>query len=186
MLRHVVKIEKAGDEMSGQKDSGERTVVKGLSFNGVVQDGNTVQVDVKDGKIVRIRPFHFDWKYDRKPWRMEARGQDLRMRHEGAHPALHSRLQEPHQLTQPGHVSAEAGGLGSERGPWLHRPRGAQPAEPRQEQVRAHLLGRGHRYRRLRDTADREGVRALGRVFCSRTGTARARSSTPPTAATAR
>jgi anaerobic selenocysteine-containing dehydrogenase len=53
---------------------GERTVVKGLSFNGVAQDGNTVQVDLKDGKIVRIRPFHFDWKYDRKPWRMEARG----------------------------------------------------------------------------------------------------------------
>jgi hypothetical protein len=34
---------------------GEKTVVKGLSFNGVTQDGNTVQVDVKDGKIVRIR-----------------------------------------------------------------------------------------------------------------------------------
>jgi anaerobic selenocysteine-containing dehydrogenase len=60
--------------MSGGKGSDERTVVKGLSFNGVVQDGNTVQVDVKDGKIVRIRPFHFDWKYDRKPWKIEARG----------------------------------------------------------------------------------------------------------------
>jgi molybdopterin guanine dinucleotide-containing S/N-oxide reductase-like protein len=51
-----------------------KTVVKGLSFNGVTEDGNTVQVDVKDGKIVRIRPFHFDWKYDVKPWKMEARG----------------------------------------------------------------------------------------------------------------
>jgi molybdopterin guanine dinucleotide-containing S/N-oxide reductase-like protein len=56
------------------ESSEERTVVKGLSFNGVVQDGNTVQVDIKDGKIIRIRPFHFDWKYDRKPWRIEARG----------------------------------------------------------------------------------------------------------------
>jgi molybdopterin guanine dinucleotide-containing S/N-oxide reductase-like protein len=52
----------------------EKTAVKGLSFNGVTEDGNTVQVDVKDGKIVRIRPFHFDWKYDVKPWKMEARG----------------------------------------------------------------------------------------------------------------
>ena len=52
----------------------QKTVVKGLSFSGVTEDSNTVQVDVKDGKIVRIRPFHFDWKYDRKPWKIEARG----------------------------------------------------------------------------------------------------------------
>ncbi len=52
----------------------ERTVVKGLSGAGVTEDSNMVQVDLKDGKIVRIRPFHFDWKYDRKPWKMEARG----------------------------------------------------------------------------------------------------------------
>ncbi len=53
----------------------ERTVVKGLSGAGVTEDSNVVQVDIKDGKIIRIRPFHFDWKYDRKPWRMKARGQ---------------------------------------------------------------------------------------------------------------
>ena len=53
----------------------EKTVVKGLSFSGVTEDGNIVQVDVKNGKIIRIRPFHFDWKYDRKPWKIEARGQ---------------------------------------------------------------------------------------------------------------
>ena len=53
----------------------EKTVVKGLSGAGVTEDSNMVQVDVKDGKIIRIRPFHYDWKYDRKPWKMEARGQ---------------------------------------------------------------------------------------------------------------
>ena len=53
----------------------EITVAKGLSGGGVTEDSNMVQVDVKNGKIVRIRPFHFDWKYDRKPWKMEARGQ---------------------------------------------------------------------------------------------------------------
>jgi anaerobic selenocysteine-containing dehydrogenase len=52
----------------------EKTVVKGLSFSGVTEDSNTVQVDVRDGKIIRIRPFHFDWKYDRKPWKFQARG----------------------------------------------------------------------------------------------------------------
>jgi molybdopterin guanine dinucleotide-containing S/N-oxide reductase-like protein len=53
----------------------ERTVVKGLSGGGVTEDSNCVQVDVKNGKIIRIRPFHFDWKYDRKPWQIKARGQ---------------------------------------------------------------------------------------------------------------
>ncbi len=101
--------------MSGQQSGGERTVVKGLSFNGVVQDGNTVQVDIKDGKIVRIRPFHFDWKYDRKPWQIEAR-EGIRAQYEGTHPALHSRLQEPRLLPQSGHVSAQARRLGPQRG----------------------------------------------------------------------
>jgi trimethylamine-N-oxide reductase (cytochrome c) len=34
-------------------------------------------VDVKDGKLLRIRPLYYDWKYspqDYKPWRIEARG----------------------------------------------------------------------------------------------------------------
>jgi hypothetical protein len=31
-------------------------------------------VDVKDGKIARVRPLHYDWKYDFKdvnPWKFE-------------------------------------------------------------------------------------------------------------------
>ncbi|GAG41434.1 unnamed protein product, partial [marine sediment metagenome] len=38
----------------------ERSMVKGMSFGGVTEDANAAQVDVKDGKIVRIRPLHFD------------------------------------------------------------------------------------------------------------------------------
>jgi trimethylamine-N-oxide reductase (cytochrome c) len=37
-------------------------------------------VDVKDGKIVRIRPLHYDWKYDRKnlnPWKFQRNGKTL-------------------------------------------------------------------------------------------------------------
>jgi hypothetical protein len=43
--------------------------------------GNTgfpCTIDVKNGKIVRIRPLHYDWKYDPKqfnPWKMVAHGQ---------------------------------------------------------------------------------------------------------------
>ena len=85
--------------------------------------------------------------------------QDLRGQHEVPHPSLHPGLQEPHRLAQPGDVSAQARGLGSERRAGLHRPRRTQRAEPRQEQVRAHNLGRGHRPGRGRDTARGEGVR---------------------------
>src|SRR3990172_12455479 len=57
----------------------ESSYLKGLSFIASSSgDANTSVVDVKDGKILRIRPLHFDWKYDKKdfnPWRMEARGQ---------------------------------------------------------------------------------------------------------------
>src|SRR3972149_4766441 len=56
----------------------EKTVVKGLSFCGIAQDSNTIQVDCKNGKIVRTRPLHFDWKYSKehlRPWQVKARGQ---------------------------------------------------------------------------------------------------------------
>ncbi len=50
----------------------EKTFIKGL---GMVGEGglasNVVAVDVKDGKIIRIRPFHYDWKYKPEelgPW----------------------------------------------------------------------------------------------------------------------
>jgi len=56
----------------------EKTIVKGLSFIGGGADSNAAQVDVKSGKIIRIRPFHFDWKYkpeEFNPWKIKARGQ---------------------------------------------------------------------------------------------------------------
>jgi hypothetical protein len=55
----------------------EKTVVKGLSSSGVHEDSNTVQVDIKNGKIIRIRPFHFDWEYRVQPWKIEARGHSV-------------------------------------------------------------------------------------------------------------
>jgi trimethylamine-N-oxide reductase (cytochrome c) len=59
-----------------------KSFVKGLSFSDFepLSDGNGSVVDVKDGKIVRIRPLHRDWQYDPKdfnPWKMEARGKVL-------------------------------------------------------------------------------------------------------------
>ncbi len=60
------------------KNTSEKSVVKGLGFIASSSgDANTTVVDVKNGKIVRIRPLHFDWKYNKKsfnPWKMRARG----------------------------------------------------------------------------------------------------------------
>jgi anaerobic selenocysteine-containing dehydrogenase len=44
---------------------------------GFGPNANSSVVDVKNGKIVRVRPLHFDWKYDKEKfnsWKMEARG----------------------------------------------------------------------------------------------------------------
>jgi anaerobic selenocysteine-containing dehydrogenase len=64
----------------GMEVKGEKSLVKGLSLMGFSLDGNPSVVDVNNGKIVRIRPLQFDWKYDKKSlnsWKMEARGKVL-------------------------------------------------------------------------------------------------------------
>jgi anaerobic selenocysteine-containing dehydrogenase len=64
-------------DKSGMKSGGEESFPITLGFG---PDANSAVVDVKNGKIVRIRPFHFDWKYDSKefnPWKIEARGKVL-------------------------------------------------------------------------------------------------------------
>jgi molybdopterin guanine dinucleotide-containing S/N-oxide reductase-like protein len=56
----------------------EKSFIKDLSWCGVGTSSNTSVVDVKDGRIVRIRPLHYDWKYSPEefnPWKIEARGQ---------------------------------------------------------------------------------------------------------------
>jgi len=57
----------------------EKTIVKGLGFcgNEPLAGSNAAAVDVKDGKIIRIRPLHFDWQYkteELNPWKIRARG----------------------------------------------------------------------------------------------------------------
>jgi molybdopterin guanine dinucleotide-containing S/N-oxide reductase-like protein len=58
----------------------ETTVVKGLCFVSVGMDSNTVEVDLANGRIVRIKPLHYDRKYGPealKPWKMAARGKSI-------------------------------------------------------------------------------------------------------------
>jgi len=63
--------------MVKERSGEEKTYPIGLGFCGYYADANSSVVNVKDGKIVRIRPLHFDMEYDTKglnPWKMEAHG----------------------------------------------------------------------------------------------------------------
>ena len=75
-------------------NSGEKTTLKAMGLIGETgTGGSTVAVDYKDGKIIRLRPFHYDWKYDADYiglWEIHARGKVFR-------PRLKS-LPSPHSL----------------------------------------------------------------------------------------
>ena len=68
------------DELKPE-NAGEKSLVKDISFCGASFCSNSSVVDVREGKIVRVRPLHYDWKYrpeEFNPWQMEARGQIFR------------------------------------------------------------------------------------------------------------
>jgi trimethylamine-N-oxide reductase (cytochrome c) len=55
----------------------EKTYIRALGLAGPPGGGVPMAVDVKDGKIVRVRPLHFDWKYSQehiRPWSFERNG----------------------------------------------------------------------------------------------------------------
>ena len=57
--------------------SAERTIVRDMSWLGAAWGANACMVDVKDGKVLRIRPARFYDQYTKeevKPWVMHARG----------------------------------------------------------------------------------------------------------------
>jgi anaerobic selenocysteine-containing dehydrogenase len=65
------------EDKSGIEARGEKSFLISLGFS---PNANSAVVDVKNGRIIRVRPLHFDWKYDKKefnPWRMEVRGHVL-------------------------------------------------------------------------------------------------------------
>ncbi len=60
--------------------SKEKTVLRSLGLGGYLSGGCEGMVDVKDGKIIRIRPFRYDWKYNRedvRTWKFEKNGKTL-------------------------------------------------------------------------------------------------------------
>jgi trimethylamine-N-oxide reductase (cytochrome c) len=58
----------------------EKTVIKSLALGGLTRGGAPCAVDVKDGRIVRVRPLHYDWKYKKEefnPWKFQKNGKTL-------------------------------------------------------------------------------------------------------------
>ena len=58
----------------------DKTVYKTTGWCGFASGSNTAAVDVKDGKIARIRPVHFEEEYTEdeiNPWKIEVRGHTL-------------------------------------------------------------------------------------------------------------
>ena len=58
----------------------DKTVHKALGLSGGIFGACPCAVDVKDGKIIRIRPLHWDSAYDPKtfnPWKIEKNGKTL-------------------------------------------------------------------------------------------------------------
>jgi anaerobic selenocysteine-containing dehydrogenase len=63
---------------SGSTDG--KQVLRGSSITGGGDSGGPTLVDVKDGKITRIRPLHYDMSYDPQEfnaWELEVRGKTL-------------------------------------------------------------------------------------------------------------
>jgi molybdopterin guanine dinucleotide-containing S/N-oxide reductase-like protein len=59
----------------------DKTVVKGISLGAFAMGTTPSAVDIKNGKMVRIRPLHYDWKYTHEelnPWKLSVRGREFK------------------------------------------------------------------------------------------------------------
>ena len=91
-IRDFLQIREREELKMGKKDrfaintNVDRTVVRALALGGLLGGCDPACVDVKDGKIVRVRPMHFDWKYKRttfNSWKFERNGQVLESNFKG-------------------------------------------------------------------------------------------------------
>ena len=58
----------------------DKTVLRTISLIGFSGGGAPGMIDIKDGKIIRVRPFRYDWKYSRdqvRTWKIERNGKTL-------------------------------------------------------------------------------------------------------------
>ncbi|MCL5735589.1 MAG: molybdopterin-dependent oxidoreductase, partial [Actinobacteria bacterium] len=105
--------------------SGQRTIVRDISWLGAGQGANACMVDVKDGKILRIRPLRYYDKYTKeevKPWVMHARGKTFEPSEKSLVPPLSlaykKRVFSPARIRFPmKRIDFDAGGAPGSVGP---------------------------------------------------------------------
>lgn len=62
------------------KKTSDKSVIKCLGFCGFGMGANATEVDVKDGRVARIRPLHYDQLYEPEElnyWKIKARGKEF-------------------------------------------------------------------------------------------------------------
>jgi molybdopterin guanine dinucleotide-containing S/N-oxide reductase-like protein len=86
----------------------EKTVIKAVHLGGGPMEGEPCCVDVKNGRIVRIRPLHYDDKYTKEEvglWKLEARGKTFKPRMKSLPPyfafAYKKRVYSPSRIKYP-------------------------------------------------------------------------------------
>ena len=78
-ISYAQNNQKKPGTVKAEVQSPVKTTIKALGFLGV-SGGAPCAVDYRDGKVIRIRPLHYDWMYTRKelnPWKYETRGKVL-------------------------------------------------------------------------------------------------------------
>ena len=102
-------------EVQDKAETGEKTCIKSTGNIGFGECSSIASVDVKDGKIMRIRSFPYTWKYkpeEFRPWKLEARGKVFEAPLKINAGPYGSCLQEKGLFSQPYSLSLEKGGLG--------------------------------------------------------------------------
>jgi trimethylamine-N-oxide reductase (cytochrome c) len=86
----------------------DKTVIKSLGQCSFALNGEPSSVDVADGRILRIRPFHYDEKYSKEelgPWRIEKDGKAFEPLLKSQVPAYHiaykKRVYSPNRIQYP-------------------------------------------------------------------------------------
>ncbi len=75
--KEVERNSKASSSKGPPAVGADKTVIKALGLSGGIFGASPCAVDVKDGKVVRIRPLHWGSKYDFEsfnPWKIERNG----------------------------------------------------------------------------------------------------------------
>jgi len=86
----------------------DKTFVRTLSLMGIMGGGAEGMVDVKNGRIVRVRPLRYDWKYKGEqfnPWTLKRKGVTLEPLMKSLPPpfnlAYKKRTYSPNRITYP-------------------------------------------------------------------------------------